>query len=169
MIERKRRGDLRRRARRMQVPIPVFEIRRAIQAVVQSRGRACVFVHRGIEGSAIPDVVAAFLAFRIGIERRTEAAAFGAHLPLQPADDAFGGGAEIRSVEAHRCFGVHRQQLRVVVKHLLEMRDVPALVHAITEEASGQLIVQAARGHAFQRERRHASRFGVAIAGQREQ
>jgi hypothetical protein len=39
------------------------------------------------------------------------------------------------------------QQLGVVVEHLLEVRNHPALVHAVAVKAAGQLVVDAAARH----------------------
>ena len=43
------------------------------------------------------------------------------------------------------------QQLRVVVEHLLEVRNDPALVDAIAMEAAGELVIDAAARHLFER------------------
>ena len=62
----------------------------------------------------------------------------------------------IEKILAHKTLvAVHvvPQQLRVVVNHLLEVRHHPALVHAIAMEAAGELIVDAAVRHLFERHR----------------
>ena len=46
--------------------------------------------------------------------------------------------------------GIESEQRAVVVEHFLEMRDLPALVHAVTAEAATELIMDAAFGHADQ-------------------
>src|SRR3974390_1137727 len=43
------------------------------------------------------------------------------------------------------------EQLRVVVKHLLEMRHQPALVDRVTREAAAEMVVNAALAHTFKR------------------
>jgi len=47
---------------------------------------------------------------------------------------------------------VQRQQLRVVVEHLLEVRDRPGAVDAVAEEAAVEMVAQAAQRHLLQRE-----------------
>ena len=42
------------------------------------------------------------------------------------------------------------QQLGIVVRHFLEVRDAPAFVNRIAMKAAGELIVNAAEGHAFE-------------------
>src|SRR5207244_1511264 len=49
--------------------------------------------------------------------------------------------------------GVERQQLRVVVEHLLEVRHQPPLVHRVPVEPAAQLVVHTAARHPLQRER----------------
>ena len=56
------------------------------------------------------------------------------------------------------------QQLGVVVEHLLEVRNVPALIDAIAVKAAGQLVVHSAPRHFFERGGEGlASRFMAAV------
>ncbi len=56
-----------------------------------------------------------------------------------------------------------REQLAVVVQHLLEVRDHPVGVDRIPAEAAAELIVDAALGHAREGERRHVERLEVGL------
>src|SRR4051794_37791162 len=49
--------------------------------------------------------------------------------------------------------------LRLVVEHLLEVRNEPALIHGVAMEASGELVVDAALCHLAQSEEHHIRRF----------
>ena len=106
-----------------------------------------------------PDIELAFLAFAVGIEAAGESAVRRRHLAQHPGD----GFGDTRGVE--RRFGVLPDQgeqvdeLRVVVKHLLEMRHQPDLVHRVARETAAQVIVDAALAHIVER---HAN--GVAEA-----
>mmetsp|Transcript_8357 Transcript_8357/g.20802 ORF Transcript_8357/g.20802 Transcript_8357/m.20802 type:complete len:385 (+) Transcript_8357:1571-2725(+) len=54
---------------------------------------------------------------------------------------------------------VRGRQLRVVVRHLLKVRHVPVLVHAVAVEPAAQVVVHATRRHLVQREHRHVQRL----------
>ena len=61
--------------------------------------------------------------------------------------------------------------LRLVVEHLLEVRDEPAVVHGVAMEAAAELIVHAAAGHLAQGEQHHVERFlvlGARVVAQQE-
>ena len=51
------------------------------------------------------------------------------------------------------------RQLRLIVEHLLEMRDVPIFIHGVTVKAPAQVVAHASRGHLAQGEKRHG--FGA--------
>ena len=55
-------------------------------------------------------------------------------------------------------------QERIVVEHLLEVRDQPELVHRIAGEASTEVIVYAAHRHPLERCRHRGLRLVVAVA-----
>ncbi len=57
---------------------------------------------------------------------------------------------------------VRRGEDRVVVEHLLEVRDEPAVVHGIAVKAAADDVVEAARRHAVERRRDHRERLLVA-------
>ena len=51
--------------------------------------------------------------------------------------------------------------------HLLEVRDVPILVHAVAVKPAADVIVHAACRHLTQRRERHVQRFACAVASKR--
>ena len=57
-------------------------------------------------------------------------------------------------------------ELALVVEHLLEVRDEPALVDRVAMEAAAELIVHAALGHLAQGQQHHVERFLVLRARQ---
>lgn len=81
----------------LQVPGPAFEVGRGIQAMGGAEIRGCGSRRRRRDLLARPDVVAAFLAFGVGIERAGVATTVQGHVALQPRHDAVGGGEELSS------------------------------------------------------------------------
>src|SRR5580704_6855762 len=79
-----------------------------------------------------------------------------------PLDDSFGRFAEQRMARDLITMQKILQQLGIVVSHFLEVRDAPALVHGVTVESTGQLIVYAALGHTRQRALDDVQQSGVA-------
>ena len=59
---------------------------------------------------------------------------------------------------------VDREQLGVVLEHLLVMRDIPFTRCRVTEEAALDLVVHAARGHRAERLVQHVREVRVAVA-----
>ncbi len=55
-------------------------------------------------------------------------------------------------------------QLRVVVEHLLEVRDQPVRIGAVAGKAAAQLVANPAVGHGLERDGRHAQGFGILAA-----
>ena len=79
---------------------------------------------------------------------------------VDPVDDAFGGFAQERIQRDLPAVQIISQQLRIVVRHFLEVRNEPSFVHRVAMEAAGELIVDAAARHfverAFRRSRADA-------------
>jgi len=99
-------------------------------------------------------VIAVVVERNVRVLRGVEAAALLVAEPLlHPAHDVFGNGREFRLNEGLEGVDVIRQQTRVVVEHLLEMRNEPALVDGVAMKSSGELIVDAAARHFSQRYR----------------
>jgi hypothetical protein len=99
------------------------------------------------------------VALAVGVERGIEAAVGRAHLAQQPVDDAPGGVRKQRLAGQRPGVGVELQERPVVVEHLLEMRDRPALVDRIAAEAAAQLVAHAPARHLAQGEQRHVARL----------
>ena len=118
---------------------------------------------RGAHVIDLPQVERAFhLVFRllrvargVGVLGRVEAAL----RRLQVVQQVIEGGS--RDGRAGRVAGdlvgggVGAGELRLVVQHLLEVRDPPEAVHAVTVEAAAQVVVHAAARHRVQRHPRH--------------
>ncbi len=61
-------------------------------------------------------------------------------------------------------FEIREHQLRLVVEHLLEMRNAPLRVHGIAVKAAADMIAHPAERHRAQRVRRHAQRRLAEVA-----
>ncbi len=97
------------------------------------------------------EVVAVVVEVDVGVLRGIEAALLAvAHGGQQPGGDLFGDAAKILAAQALKAVQVVAQQLGVVVEHLLEVRNAPALVHAVAMKAAGELVVDAAAGHVLE-------------------
>src|SRR6516165_1364391 len=57
------------------------------------------------------------------------------------------------------------RELRVVVEHLLEMRDGPEAIGGITMVAPAEMVADSSARHPVERERHHLQRIGCAGAG----
>ncbi len=64
---------------------------------------------------------------------------------------------------------IHSRQLGVVVQHFLEVRHDPCVVDAITREAAGKLIVDAAARHRLARALDHLQRAQRLVTQQKFQ
>ena len=133
----------------------------AVAADVVDRAEEGGFLssEHGLDLRLAPDVEAAFLALAVGIQAGRERALPGGHLALEEAD----GLADARREQLLAGVGPGADQQveeqRVVVKHLLEVRRQPALVHRIARETAAEMIVDAALGDPPERqEHRVASR-----------
>src|SRR5205814_4719655 len=63
------------------------------------------------------------------------------------------------------------QQLGIVIRHFLKVGNEPALVHRVAVEAAGELVVDAAAGHFFERGFRYSEQmffFGLLVALEQE-
>ena len=69
---------------------------------------------------------------------------------VHPGNNSFGGFAEERIARDLIAVEEIFQQLGIVIRHFLEVRDAPALVNRIAVEAAADLIVDAAESHAFE-------------------
>ena len=100
-------------------------------------------VEHAIDLGCLPDIILALLALAVGIQARGEGV-FDQHLPLEPADRLARPRREERTARVCRNVCQQRQQLGVVVEHLLEMRHQPQGVDRIAREAAAEMVVDAA-------------------------
>ncbi len=128
-----------------------FEIASGGYVVVRSKERGVLLAENVDDLGLRPHIELSFFAFRIGIERGAKRPLPRGHLARQPGHRlARAGGKQVVS----RALISKREQLEnegVVVEHLLEMRDQPALVHGIARESAAEMVVDAALAHARQR------------------
>ena len=81
---------------------------------------------------------------------------------VHPADDVTRNGRKEFRTGRLISVDIVLQEFGVVVAHFLEVRHHPALVHRIAMEPAGELIVDAAVGHAFQRGGENFVQFFIA-------
>ena len=97
-------------------------------------------------------VVAIVIEIDVGVLRGVEAAVLAIAEPLiHPADNVAGHMRVELITEDLVRVDVILQQLGIVVRHLLEVRHDPALVHRVAMKASRELIVNSALRHLRQR------------------
>ena len=116
-----------------------------------------------------PDVEPALDPLAVGIERRCEPAVVGPQLgehevegrARDPGVSVVAGGPERLQV------GVGEE--RVVVQHLLEVRNQPLGIGAVARESAAELVVDPAVGHGVERAGHHPQRALVAGAVPRAQ
>jgi hypothetical protein len=109
----------------------------------------------------------------VGVEAREEASLGSAQLALEELDRLLDRPAELRVGPAVLAvgLGVDPQQLALVIEHLLEVGDQPARVGAVAVETAAELVVDAAAGHAVQRQAHvleGVARVGVKSARQQQ-
>src|SRR4051812_24912278 len=118
------------------MPGVTFEVRWTIEAVAYVRDAELFCVEQCAYFVALPDVETAFLTLRVCIERAEDAAVAAEHFPGHPLSALSCGVGERRLPQLHGAARIQRQQLRIVVEHLFEVGNFPALVDAIAEEAT---------------------------------
>src|SRR5450759_2406694 len=114
-----------------------------------------------------PDIELALLALRIGVKRGGKGPLRRGHFAGEPFHGLARALAEKLLAAALIGQRQQLQELCVVVKHLLEMRHQPALVHRVARKAAAEVIVNAALTHAIQRmlDRLEKARIAGACAG----
>src|ERR1700683_4142727 len=120
--------------------------------VVIAREEFAVFATELAEYFVVgPDVKLALLAFGIRIERSAERAACVCHLAREPGDGFLRALPVKRFLKMPMRDGEEFEQLRIVVKHFLEMRHQPAFVHRVAGKAAAEMIIDAAFADMVQR------------------
>ncbi len=108
-----------------EMPRLALEVRRTIETVAQLDDRELVGIEQRANLVTLPHVITAFVPFRIGIERAEKTTVRRDHLARDPRRARVRRPLEAGLVEHGGGIRVHRQQLRVVVEHLLEVRNLP--------------------------------------------
>ena len=93
-------------------------------------------------------------AVRVCVLRRREAAALEGELAQDVGDGVLDDRAIVRRPGEHPRVQVRGDEERVVVEHLLEVRDEPLPVDGIAVEAAADEVVHPARGHPVERAER---------------
>ena len=131
----------------MQIPRMPFEVRRFVEPIARSERLELIGGQLRGDLALVPDIKLPFLALGVGVEARGVAAFRRLHFPDQPCRGAFAYFAKQRFVRELPRFGVQAKQWTIVVEHLFEMRDQPALVGAVATEAAAELIENPAFAH----------------------
>src|SRR5439155_1109617 len=111
-----------------------------------------------------PHVVAALRALGVGVERGVEAALGAAHLAQRPAEHVETDLEQVALAAVLPPVQVGAREQRVVVEHLLEVRNRPCTIDAVTREASAELVVYAPARHCMERRQRQ-----LALAAQQQE
>ena len=130
----------------VQVPV-ALEIGGLVDAIKGGHHQILVFAQQALDAFPAPHIELALLTLRVGVQCRVEGAVRMAHLPQQPADCLPHRALEKGIGANGQRIGVQGQQLAVVVKHLLEVRDHPRPVGGVAAEAAAEMVVDAASGH----------------------
>ena len=122
----------------------------------------------GVQLGARPDKELALDALAVGVLGAVEAALTVEHLALEVVERLAHDPLEGRVAAELVAVQVDAGELRVVVEHLLEVRDQPLAIDAVARKAATELVVHAAGGHRAQRRKHHASRGtrGASLAAQ---
>ncbi len=129
----------------------VLEVGRSPKPVGRGEGLELLRVQEFADLVAVPDMKATFLAVRIRVDTCRKSAVGLQHCTPHPAGDAFCRSRQACAAVSSCSLGIERQQLSVVVKHLLEVGNGPAAIDAVTEEAAVEMVSQSARRHPLQR------------------
>ena len=128
-----------------------FPVARSTNVVDLLEQRSILAKHRVDLGFA-PRIELAFFAFGVGVKRRRKAAAFGHHLAQDPTDSVLDPRPIGRIAAVQPDHREHVDQQRIVVQHLLEVRDKPDLIDRVAREATTQVIIDAALAHVGERQ-----------------
>ena len=150
----------------MQVPA-ALEVRGLIEPVARREHRELLCAQLPFDVAAIPDVELAFVTLGVGVEAREVAALRSLHLAQGPGGGLLRHARVQRIAAGERRLRIHRQQRAVVVEHFLEVRNHPALIDRVAAESATQLIVDAALGHAAQREGGHVEGLQIGLGRMR--
>ncbi len=111
-----------------------------------------------------PDVELALDAFAIGILAAIETAAFVAHFKQDVVEGFLGDSAVQLVARDLPGVKVDARKLGIVVEHLFEMRNQPAMVDRVSGKAATELIVHPTLRHLLKRDFRHLECVRIADA-----
>ena len=133
-----------------------FKVALRRDVVELTEGCRVLFAEQSFHFGGFPDEKLAFHAFAIGILRGIEAAVFCViHLPQHVVKRLRCDVAIERLLRRLERLKIGDDELRVIVKHLLEMWDEPASIGGIAVETAAHLVIHTTPRHFFQREFNH--------------
>jgi hypothetical protein len=145
---------MRRVGRRPDGDVRALEVARLGHPEVLDRLVGEVAEHRAHLGGP-PDVELALDALGVGVERGGERALVLAELAQREVERLAAHALEQRLAGDLPAVQVGAGEQRVVVEHLLEVRDEPGAVDRVAGEAAADLVIHAAAGHPPQGVERH--------------
>src|SRR5262249_15011332 len=155
----------RKRLHHPKMPLLAFEVGCAVQSVIRLDGRVLFGREHLAYLGRRPDVELSFLVLGVSVERRVKAALRGLHLAHHPLHGLPYHALERRLPGDQPRIAVESEQRRVVVEHLLEVRDAQILVDAVAGEAAADVVINAPFRHL--RERQSGDRQAQLAAVQR--
>src|SRR5262245_27680032 len=111
-----------------------------LRYVEVSSENLCVFTDDRVELLSIPDIEFTFDAFAVCSLCRREAAIRIAHFANDKVENFFSDPAIEGLLSETPCVEVGTRKQGVIVKHLLEVRDKPAIVGGVSMESAADLI-----------------------------
>src|SRR5437667_7206357 len=105
----------------MQMPVPVLEVRRLVQAEMRRQHRVLLASQRRLRFVAAPDVELALLVLAVGVERGVVTALGRLHLAHDPAGSLLGAARVQPLARDQPGVGEQRDERPVGVEHLLEV------------------------------------------------
>ena len=108
---------------------------------------------------ASPNVESSFFGVGFGIQGRVETAVRRGHFAQHELERILDHVAEVVAAGQQVGLRVDQGELRIVVKHLLEMRNGPKAIGAVAMKASADVVANSAGSHLFERADEH--QFGL--------
>ena len=133
-----------------------LERRAPLQAVDRTKEVSAGRGQRLLEVCLGPRVVRTLVAVRLGIDGGEKAALGRGHLSQYEVQREARHPIEPLARGEGRRLGVEPRQRRVVVQHLLEVRDEPVGVGRVAVKAPGQVVHHPAAGHVIESDHEHA-------------
>ena len=138
-----------------------LEIGAPIQAEAARKCGKFLRCQPGLDLGDSPNVELPLMTFRVRIEAGIKASLMQTHVAQRPVGGFPGDLRKQRLSGRQRRPRVFAEQLAIVVEHFLEVGDHPPAVDGVARETAAQLVVQAALGHACQRQTGHVQRLEI--------